>query len=106
MQQPSTYLSSLKNTEVSEDELKEFIRLLSNVKAKNEQLNAIDHLLRKVAVTPSQIVVLLESELVKNSIALQYPIKKYVSIRHYKEAEEKSEHESPWVTVMLLMASV
>ena len=73
---------------------------------RDEQISSVEHLLRVIELKPNQIVNLLENEPVKSSIALQYPIKKYVSIRHYKEAEKKSENESPWVTVMLLMASM
>lgn len=106
MQEPSSFLSSLNKTEMSDDELNVYINLLSNVNAKNEQINAVEHLLKMIELTQNQIVGLLENEPVKNSIALKYPIKKYVSIRHYKETEQKSENESPWMTALLIMGSI
>ena len=106
MKEPSSFLSSLNKTEMSDDELNVYVNLLANVKSKNEQINAVEHLLRVIELTPNQIIGLLENEPVKNSIALKYPIKKYVSIRHYKEAEQKSENESLWMTALLHMGSI
>jgi len=100
------YLVKLHKSKLSDAELEEFISFLSEETKKINRKESLEYLLRVVELTPDQIINLLKKDLIKNSIYLQYPIKKYISVRHYQAAEAKSENESPWMTALLLLGTI
>ena len=96
----------LNKSELSDSELEEFINFVSEETDKVNRKESLEHLPRVIELTPDQIIKLLKNNLIKNSIDSQSPIKKYVSIRHYRAAEIKSENESAWMPALLLLATI
>ncbi len=82
-------------SELSDYELDEFLGKCSLLDKVNKR-ESFEYLLRSIQLDPEQVAKLVENEVVKYSIDLQYSLKKYVKNRYYREAEAASEHESAW----------
>ena len=95
------YISGLNKNELSNSELNNFISLCEKEQNKNHKKDALENLLNIINLTPNEIKVVAESELVKYSIDLQYSLKKYVSAKAYREAEVESEKETTWHKLLL-----
>ena len=98
-----SYLKNLGKSVLDDSELYEFIKYAETEKTKNDKRESIEYLLRVIRPDLEQTKLLIESELVKYSIDLQYTLKKYISSKQYREAEDKSENESDW---LLLLSSI
>jgi hypothetical protein len=96
------FIKGLDSECVEEDAIADFIFIAEN-ENKTQQKEAVEFVLRFIKPGPYIIKQLIESNIVRFSIDLQYSIKKYVNDCNYREAEKKSEEESVWKELALLL---